>query len=440
MQPHMKHVYERLSQQASAVLKRNWTGAFTKPGGLLYQHQWSWDSAFIAMGSVHVDQSHAEQELRTLFEGQWANGMLPHMIFNPQAANYQDRLEFWEIWRSALAPRQRQTSGIVQPPVHATAILHIYRHAQDRARARVFLAEMFPRLKAWHAYLYRQRDPQGEGLVSIQHPWESLDNSPIWDPILRRIQLRPEEVPAYRRVDIQSVNAQDRPGRMEYDRYAYLVKLFAERNYDEAQIRRDCPFLVQDVLFNALLCQANRDLAEIARLLDEDPTPCEAWAEQTAQATNQKLWDEEHGIYNDFDLVTDKLIHAPSVAGFLPLFAGISDAVRARRMYTYLNSDAFCSLAEACYAVPSYDRHEPEFSPHRYWRGPVWINMNWLLSHGMRRYGFQEYAQRLRQSIIDLAQKHGFYEYYDPFTGRGHGTDQFSWTAALLLDILHEEL
>jgi len=435
----MKDVYERLSQEASAVLNRNWTGSFTKPGSLLYHHQWSWDSAFIAMGYVHVDLSRAEQELRTLFEGQWTNGMLPHMIFDPHATNYQDRLEFWETWRSSLAPRHRQTSGIVQPPVHATAILHIYHHAQDRARARVFLAEMFPHLKAWHAYLYRERDPQGEGLVYIQHPWESLDNSPVWDPILQRIHLRPDEVPAYSRVDIQSVNAEDRPSKVEYDRYVYLVKLFAERNYDEAQIRRDCPFLVQDVLFNALLCQANRDLAEIARLVGEDPAPCEVWAEQTAQAMNQKLWDEEHGIYSDFDLVTNTLIHAHTLAGFLPLFAGIPDVFRAQRMYNYLNSDAFCSLTETCYAVPSYDRHEPDFSSHCYWRGPVWINMNWLLVHGLRRYGFQEYAQRLRQSIIDLPQKHDFYEYYDPFTGQGHGTDQFSWTAALLLDILHEQ-
>jgi neutral trehalase len=241
----------------------------------------------------------------------------------------------------------------------------------------------------------------------------------------------------YERVDIQLVNAEDRPTKMEYDRYAYLVKLFAERNYDETQIRRDCPFLVQDVLFNALLCQANRDIAEIAQILDEDPVPFNDWAELTAQAINQKLWDEEHGIFIDFDLVANKPIHAHSAAGFLPLFAGIPDQTRAERMYTYLNSGAFCRLTEAVYAIPSYDRQTPEFSPHRYWRGPVWINMNWLLSHGLHRYGYQEYARRLRQTIIDLPQRHGFFEYYDPFSGQGHGTDQFSWTASLLLDVLY---
>lgn len=433
----MKHEYEQLIQQAIKVLDGNWTGTFTRPGSILYHHQWSWDSAFIAIGYVHYDQARAEQELRTLFAGQWSNGMLPHMIFNPQASNYRDRLQFWEVERYPYAPRGQQTSGIIQPPIHATAILHIYRHAQDTSQARAFLAELFPRLKAWHAYLYRERDTQGDGLVSIQHPWESLDNSPTWDPILQRMQLRPEEIPAYQRVDTQLVNAEDRPTRMEYDRYAYLVKLFAARNYDEVQIHRDCPFLVQDVLFNTLLCQANKDIAEIAQILDEDPVPFRDWAELTAQAINRKLWDEEHGIYIDFDLVAGEPIHAHSVAGFLPLFAGIPDQARAQRMYTYLNSDAFCSLTEAVYAVPSYDRRTPDFSPNQYWRGPVWININWLLSHGLRRYGYQEYARRLRQTIIDLPQQHGFFEYYNPFSGQGHGTDQFSWTASLLLDVLY---
>jgi hypothetical protein len=59
---------------------------------------------------------------------------------------------------------------------------------------------------------------------------------------------------------------------LSYDRFAYLVKLFADRDYDEAKIRQDCPFLVQDVQFNALLCQAEKDLAQIARALSEDPS------------------------------------------------------------------------------------------------------------------------------------------------------------------------
>src|SRR3712207_9344841 len=87
-----------------------------------------------------------------------------------------------------------------------------------------------------------------------------MDNSPMWDSIMERTQLRSDQIPKYRRADIHFVAAGDRPLDAAYDRFAYLVKLFADRDYDEAQIRDDCPFLVQDVLFNALLCQADRDL------------------------------------------------------------------------------------------------------------------------------------------------------------------------------------
>jgi mannosylglycerate hydrolase len=33
----------------------------------------------------------------------------------------------------------------------------------------------------------------------------------------------------------------------------------------------------------------------------------------------------------------------------------------------------------------------------------------------------------------------GFSEYFDPLTGTGHGSDFFSWTAALLIDVLMED-
>ncbi|HVU69687.1 MAG TPA: trehalase family glycosidase [Ktedonobacteraceae bacterium] len=425
-----------LIQQAMQVLERNWTGTFTRPGALLYHHQWSWDAAFVAMGYAHYNQARAEQELRNLFEGQWSNGLVPHIVFSPQKTDYFPSYPFWEIEGNPLAPRQRQTSGIVQPPVHATAALHIYRHAQDQEQARAFLRELFPRLHAWHAYLYRERDPHQEGLAFIRHSWESLDNSPTWDAIFQRMQLRPEEIPAYQRVDILSVEARCRPRKEDYDRYAYLVKFFAARDYDEARIAADCPFLVQDVLFNALLCQGNRDLAAIARILGEDAQQYEDWAEQTAQAINRKLWHEESGIYQDFDMVAGEHIQASSVASFVPLYAGIPDAERARRLYNLLNSPAFCALDEACYAVPSYDRRSPAFSPDRYWRGPVWININWMLYHGLRRYGQFEYAERIYRSIYELVQQHGFYEYFHPLTGEGLGTYQFSWTAALLIDLL----
>lgn len=66
-----------LEEAARAVLDDNWLGASTVPSPGLYPHQWSWDSAFVAIERSWYDQQRAQTELETLFAAQWANGMLP---------------------------------------------------------------------------------------------------------------------------------------------------------------------------------------------------------------------------------------------------------------------------------------------------------------------------------------------------------------------------
>jgi hypothetical protein len=432
---------EDLIQQAKMVLDFNWTGQYTKPGPRLYPHQWSWDSALITIGYSRYDQERATVELSHLLDGQWKNGLLPQIVFNPHFGRYFPGIDFWHAYESPDAPAHAWTSGIVQPPVHATAALSVYRHARDDSGARAFLERAFPKLVAWHDYLYRERDPEGEGLVYIRHPWESgMDNSPMWDAIMERLQLAPEQVPRYKRADTHFVAAEDRPLDAAYDRFAYLVKLFADRNYDEDEIREECPFLVQDVLFNALLCQAERDLAEIARVLGEGPSPFERRAEKTARTMNEKLWDEDHGTYLDFDLVSNRPIHAYVAPNFVPLYAGIPDEGRSHRMVEGLESPNFGLKDKGIVPVPSYDRYGFAFFPTRYWRGPVWINIDWFLMRGLERYGYEEQAERLRDAIVVLCRDEGFYEYFDPLTGAGHGSDLFAWTAALLLDVTMDAL
>jgi Trehalase len=330
---------------------------------------------------------------------------------------------------------------VVQPPVHATAALYIYRHAEDEAKARDFLEYAFSKLGAWHDYLYRERDPEGEGLVSIRHPWESgMDNSPVWDQTMQRLHLRSDQVPRYHRADIHTVSASDRPTSGAYDRFAYLVKFFADRSYDEMKIRQDCPFLVQDVLFNSLPYKADGDLAEIARIVGEDPSPYEELARKTRSAVEEKLWDEERGTYVDYDLVDGRPVRVyfgPNLAG--PLYAGIPEQDRAKRVVDTLENEGFGLADEAITPIPSYDLHGFGFSEERYWRGPVWINIDWFLMHGLEAYGYQDHAKRLRKTIIELCKNEDFHEYFDPFTGKGLGSILFSWSAALLLDVIMED-
>src|ERR687885_111846 len=154
----------------SAESHVHWTGEYTKPGPRLYPHQWSWDSALIAIGYSLYDQDRAVRELTHLLDAQWKNGLLPQIVFNPHFGRYFPGVNFWHANESPDAPTHAKTSGIGQPPLHATAALVVYRRAKDTAGAQRFLEYAYPRLAAWHEYLFGERDPGDEGLVYIRHP------------------------------------------------------------------------------------------------------------------------------------------------------------------------------------------------------------------------------------------------------------------------------
>jgi glycogen debranching enzyme len=423
--------------EAKAVLEANWLGHATSPSRRLYPHQWSWDAACIAIGYASWNQERAETELRSLFAGQWRDGLLPHIVFT-DGARYFPGAEFWQTERSPDAPATPRTSGIVQPPIHATAALQVYRLASDRKRAAVFLEELFPKLAAWHEYLYRERARTDDGLVEIWHPWESgMDNSPLWDGALARMSFDAGGLPDYTRVDVGLAEAGERPSDAEYDRYVYLVSLFRELAYDSSRIKHVAPFALQPVLFNALLVQSNRDLAEIARIVGGEPEPFETWAKSTASALDEKLWDEEHAVYVDYDVRAGARVGARTAAGLAPLYAGVPSRARAERMVSLL-AGSRVEMSVGGWAVASLAPGDSGFEATRYWRGPVWPILNWVLQRGLDRYGYPTLAAEVRRAIVELARSAGFYEHYSPETGRGQGGEQFAWTAALVLDLLQQ--
>jgi neutral trehalase len=119
--------------------------------------------------------------------------------------------------------------------------------------------------------------------------------------------------------------------------------------------------------------------------LSEDPSPFEERAEKTAQAMNEKLWDEQHATYLDFDLASNRLLEVYVAPNFVPLYAGIPGEERAHRMVGTLENTGFGLSDESLTPVPSYDRYGFAFFPTRYWRGPVWTNINWSLMRGLQR-------------------------------------------------------
>lgn len=438
----MSRIFSDYINRAKGILDRNWTGSSTKPAPSLYPHQWNWDTGFIAIGRSHYDTPWAIKEIETLFEAQWSNGMLPQIVFNPkELGHYFPEPDFWQAEHSPHAPPGKLTSGITMPPIHAVAVEKIYQNARRPKSVHPFLERIYPKLLALHAYLYRERDPHGEGLVYIRHPWESgIDNSPTWDFVLKRIAIDKASLPTYTRRDLEhGVDPSMRPSDDDYDRYVYLVNLFRHCTYDESCIRESCPFLIQDPLFNSILCRANESLARIAAVIGEPAEVPLSWVRRTGEAIRGKLWHEEHGMFDAYDLVSGELIEVDTAAGFLPLFTGAPSREQAKVLYDRLNSCSFCALHQGnCFTIPNYDTQKEGFDRSNYWRGPVWININWMLSQGLRRYGYTTKADSLQKDLLQLPIRFGFHEYFDSIDGTGYGSDNFSWTAALFIDLVDE--
>ncbi|MFF5855271.1 hypothetical protein ACFY8B_06485 [Streptomyces sp. NPDC012751] len=423
--------------RAARVLAANWTGASTVPSRNLYPHQWSWDSAFIAIGLRHVSPARAQKELETLFAAQWADGRIPHIVFNPSVPldAYFPSPDFWRsttAGRAAGAPRTVQTSGIVQPPVHALAAWLVHRADPALSRGRGFLARVYPRLAAWHRYLLHRRDLGGGGLVSVVHPWEQgMDNSPCWDAPLARITPAPAR--SFRRADLDHGAPGDRPTDLDYGRYVRLAADYRERGYADG----GGEFAVEDPAFNALLIASEHALARIAEELGAPGAARRDRAARLTAALVERLWDPAAGLFLCRDLRGgDTLVPERGVSGLVPLLLpGLPRPIAAALVRTV--TGPHFSLGDRTRLVPSHDLLAESFDPHRYWRGPAWFNTNWLLERGLRAHGETAVADALRAAVVELADATDFAEYVDPYTGEPCGATGFGWTAALALDLCH---
>lgn len=424
---------ETLIEQARQVLADNRTSLFTKPSPRLYPHQWNWDSAFIALGLAHVDLTGAMNEIRSLLRGQWRNGMIPHIIYSPKASGYFPSPQRWQISRAADAPQGILTSGITQPPMITIAVRQIGKSAGGQA----FVREAYGPLLAYHRWFHRERDPRGEGLVAIVHPWESgQDNSPRWIEIFNRIRL--DQRPEYRRQDRQWVAAGERPTDDVYDRFVFLMDLARTLDYDQRVVLAESPFVVQDVLVNSILYAADGCLLEMAQQLGEPVEEIQGWLNTSRRAIRAKLWDEADGLYYDYDLRGEQLVRENTLGSLMPLYAGLADLEHARLVREHLtNRSEYAPDGIVSYfQIPTTSKSSRYFNPRAYWRGPIWVNMNWFMIRGLERYGYHEEARQVRQDTLSLVRKSGFHEYFDPRTAQGYGTPAFSWSAALAIDLL----
>jgi glycogen debranching enzyme len=407
---------------AARVLDANWTGTATVPSPGLYPHQWSWDSSFVSLGLGRHRPERARIELLSVFRGQWETGLVPHIVFSSTVARhaYFPGPEFWRSRAQPAAPRGVETSGLAQPPLQALAALRL---AQGPGSHRAFLARLYPALAAQHAYLSRERDVAGSGLVSLCHPWESgQENSPAWDHPLAAVAPL---VSPYARGGLDDADA---------DRHVSLVRSLREAGYRAEYLRDDHPFVVEDPLFNAVFLASTHALAEVAALAGADPSPHREAADRIHHALLDRLWDRDACCFRARDVRTGELVPTATIGGFAPLLDPDLPPSIVRGLVELLLSARFAGASG--YPVPTCDVQSTAFDRGAYWRGPTWVNTNWLVWLGALTHRLDAVADLLLGSTLRLVRQSGFRECFDPFDGTGLGSHDFSWSAALVLDLL----
>jgi hypothetical protein len=436
--------YLKLIEDCETVLRTNDFGKYTVPSREIYPHQWLWDSSFIAIGLASIDVDRAKQEIESIFEGQWQNGMLPHMIFRTKETHNDDR-EFWASWRNPDSPLI-PTSGITQPPIIAEAIIRVGKKLPKSER-KTWYKQIMPKLIKYHEWIYEKRVPSSSGLAIIIHPWESgLDNTP---PLIKALKVN--YTPKWLnflskmkviklldsfRADTKNVPEDQRATAADLIILYILKRRIRKYSYNVKKLLSKKSFAVEDLTFNSILCRANVHLLEIAKFIDYeiDEKLVDNFA-KTKKALDL-LWDPYKSQYFSRDYYSGNLIKEPSIASLMPLYAGDIDKDRIEIIVSSIENK---ELYASTFPIPSVPLDSDWFKETEYWQGPVWINTNWFVLDGLKRSKNLDHYEALKETTLIMVENSGIYEYYNPNNGHGEGIEKFSWTAALCIDLIKND-
>lgn len=476
---------------ASNVHTEGHDSGYTTPSGLmrveghepvrLYPHQWLWDAFFIAAEDENLDQ--AVTDIHKFLSGQRPDGFLGHIRYNREAEKY---FPGYDIYYPHGVPEGELMSKITQPPNVAYGVWEVAKRIGEASgieKQKEFIQDVYPKVLAYHSYIYNNLVYRDSGLMVTNHPWAGGDdNSPKWKSIYARVgqnqraidlvnaweasvsdseKSLPWEVKInhfasdwlhniglpYERFDIKWIDEEERPINTDYDMYIFLIALYDAMDWDDKRICEESPFRVADPMINSILLRSDTALLEMAELLEktEDQEMIGNWIKQTKKGLST-LWDETDQLYYARDLETDTAIRTKTISAYLPLFSGMIEQERADAIIGHIHA----LETKATYMVPSTDPDSSYYNPRRYWEGPVWIVINALLEEGCRMYGYTDVAARIRRDtlyILNLTKDYrgGFFEYFSPnevsASGDGcYGSPEQSWSAAMAIKLAKLEL
>ncbi|MBL1101763.1 amylo-alpha-1,6-glucosidase [Streptomyces coffeae] len=345
-----------------------------------YVGLWNWDSVFHALALRHADPDLARAQLDAFLNHQLPDGQLPDVVHDRGVLAETSDLPRSDHERLAQHVGSARGAGLPTAPLPVPVtkpplMAWAVWKIHQVSPDRAYLARVYPKLVAAQRWWFTGSDPDGDGLPEYLHPYSSgLDDSPVWD--------------------FGSSGA-----------LPCLASYLVVQYHCLAEIALALDFADQAAVWRA---EATDLLARFIRL---------RWS-GTRFTT----------------VVGGRPVPVRTPMELMPLFTGRLPAEIAQRLHADLLSPEFW----ADRPVPTVAFTDPAFEPEAMWRGPVWLNVNYLLIEGLSRSGFPEAAADLRERTLSMVRDGGgLYEYWNPLTGRraGRATPGFGWSSALFVDL-----
>lgn len=265
-------------------------------------------------------------------------------------------------------------AAVTKPPIIAWVAMHVYDQTGDLA----LLRDIYEPLVRWNSWWFGLNDDDADGIVQYSHPFSSgLDDSPLWD----------EGMP------------------------------------------------VEAVDLNTYLCLQMEALGKMARILGRmrEATLWRSRADALARRIVEHFYDESAGLF--WSQHEHRPIKVLTPFSLYPLWTGrLAPAVNARLLAHLRDPSSFWTA----HPLPTVALSDPRHDSQQMWRGPVWININYIFVEALQRINEQALAGELAEQTLRLVMgQSDIYEYYHPLTGEPppKAAPMFGWSAACFIDL-----
>ena len=125
------------------------------------------------------------------------------------------------------------------------------------------------------------------------------------------------------------------------------------------------------------------DLSNLAETLGETEI-AKSSKEMAELGSNalETLWSEKHNQYLSYDRHSNEVVDSLSIGGLLPIFTNLPED-KINKIENKISN----LIKENNFVIASHDKNDERFEHLRYWRGPVWLIMNYMISNGLKNSG-----------------------------------------------------